>query len=256
MRKIICIANQKGGVGKTTTAVNLSASLAAAERRTLLIDCDSQGNATSGVGIDSSTVREKNLYSGLVREVPFEEIVRKTDIATLDIIPSNQDLIGVEIEFVALRDREKRLRNFIKTIDTPYEVIIIDCPPSLGFLTVNSLVASDALIIPLQCEFFALEGLGQLLNNVKLIQARLNPSLTVAGILLTMFDQRNRLSHQVADEARKFFGDTVFKTVIPRNVRLSESPSHGLPIILYDINSRGSVSYMELAREIMANGRI
>lgn len=256
MRKVICIANQKGGVGKTTTAVNLSASLAAAERKTLLIDCDAQGNATSGVGIDSSTIREKNLYSGLVRGVPFQEIVRTTDIATLDIIPSNRDLIGVEIEFVALKDREKRLRNFIKTIDTPYEFIIIDCPPSLGFLTVNSLVASDALIIPLQCEFFALEGLGQLMSNVKLIQARLNPSLTVAGILLTMFDQRNRLSHQVADEARKFFGDTVLKTVIPRNVRLSESPSHGLPIILYDINSRGAVSYMELAREIMTNGRL
>ncbi len=256
MRKVICIANQKGGVGKTTTAVNLSASLAAAERKTLLIDCDAQGNATSGVGIDSSTIREKNLYSGLVGGVPFQDIVRTTDIATLDIIPSNRDLIGVEIEFVALQDREKRLRNFIKTIDTPYEFIIIDCPPSLGFLTVNSLVASDALIIPLQCEFFALEGLGQLLSNVKLIQARLNPSLTVAGILLTMFDQRNRLSHQVADEARKFFGDTVLKTVIPRNVRLSESPSHGLPIILYDINSRGAVSYMELAREIMTNGRL
>ena len=256
MRKVICIANQKGGVGKTTTAVNLSASLAAAERKTLLIDCDAQGNATSGVGIDSSTIREKNLYSGLVGGAPFQEIVRTTDIATLDIIPSNRDLIGVEIEFVALKDREKRLRNFIKTIDVPYEFIIIDCPPSLGFLTVNSLVASDALIIPLQCEFFALEGLGQLMSNVKLIQARLNPSLTVAGILLTMFDQRNRLSHQVADEARKFFGDTVLKTVIPRNVRLSESPSHGLPIILYDINSRGAVSYMELAREIMTNGRL
>ncbi len=256
MRKIICIANQKGGVGKTTTAINLSASLAAAERKTLLIDCDSQGNATIGVGIDPSTIHEKNLYYGLVQNVPFQEIVCKTDITTLDIIPSNQDLIGVEIEFVSLKDREKRLRNFLKKIDTPYEFIIIDCPPSLGFLTVNALVASDSLIIPLQCEFFALEGLGQLLNSLKLVQARLNPSLSLAGILLTMFDQRNRLSHQVADEARKFFGSTVFKTVIPRNVRLSESPSHGLPIILYDIQSRGAVSYMALAREIMANGRV
>ncbi len=256
MRKIICIANQKGGVGKTTTAINLSASLAAAEKRTLLIDCDSQGNATSGVGIDPSTIREKNLYYGLTQDAPFQEIVCKTDIATLDIIPSNQDLIGVEIEFVSLKDREKRLRNFLKKIDTPYEFIIIDCPPSLGFLTVNSLVAADSVIIPLQCEFFALEGLGQLLNSVKLVQARLNPSLSLAGILLTMFDQRNRLSHQVADEARKFFGSNVFKTVIPRNVRLSESPSHGLPIILYDIQSRGAVSYMELAREILANGRV
>jgi len=256
MRKIICIANQKGGVGKTTTAINLSASLAAAERRTLLIDCDAQGNATSGVGIDPAMVQEKNLYYGLIQDAPFQEIVCKTDIPTLDIVPSNRDLIGVEIEFVSLSDREKRLRNFLKKIDTPYEFIIIDCPPSLGFLTVNSLVASDSLIIPLQCEFFALEGLGQLLNSVKLVQARLNPSLSLAGILLTMFDQRNRLSHQVADEARKFFGANVFRTVIPRNVRLSESPSHGLPILLYDIKSRGAVSYMELAREIMANGRV
>jgi len=256
MREIICIANQKGGVGKTTTAINLSASLAAAEKRTLLIDCDSQGNATSGVGIDPATIHEKNLYYGLIQDAPFQDIVCKTDIATLDIIPSNQELIGVEIEFVSLKDREKRLRNFLKKIDTPYEFIIIDCPPSLGFLTVNSLVAADSLIIPLQCEFFALEGLGHLLNSVKLVQARLNPSLSLAGILLTMFDQRNRLSHQVADEARKFFGSNVFKTVIPRNIRLSESPSHGLPIILYDIQSRGAVSYMELAREIMANGRV
>lgn len=256
MRKIICIANQKGGVGKTTTAINLSASLAAAERRTLLIDCDAQGNATSGVGIDPAMAHEKNLYYGLTQDALFQEIVCKTDIPTLDIVPSNRDLIGVEIEFVSLHDREKRLRNFLKTIDTPYEFIIIDCPPSLGFLTVNSLVASDSIIIPLQCEFFALEGLGQLLNSVKLVQARLNPSLSLAGILLTMFDQRNRLSHQVADEARKFFGSNVFRTVIPRNVRLSESPSHGLPILLYDIKSRGAVSYMELAREIMANGRV
>jgi len=256
MRKIICIANQKGGVGKTTTAINLSASLAAAERKTLLIDCDAQGNATSGMGIDPSTIQEKNLYYGLVHDVPFQELICQTSIATLDVIPSNRDLIGVEIEFVSLEDREKRLRKFLKKIDSPYEFIIIDCPPSLGFLTVNSLVASDSIIIPLQCEFFALEGLGQLLHSVKLVQARLNPSLSLAGILLTMFDQRNRLSHQVADEARKYFGASVFKTVIPRNVRLSESPSHGLPIILYDIKSRGAVSYMELAREILANGRM
>jgi len=256
MRKVICIANQKGGVGKTTTAINLSASLAAAERNTLLIDCDPQGNATIGVGIDPATITDKNLYCALIQGSPFEEIVCKTQIPTLDIIPSTRDLVGVEIEFVSLENREKRLRNFLKKIDSLYEFIIIDCPPSLGFLTVNALVASDSLIIPLQCEYFALEGLSHLLNSVKLVQARLNPSLSLTGILLTMFDQRNRLSHQVADEARRFFGANVFKTVIPRNVRLSESPSHGLPIILYDINSRGAVSYMELAREIMANGRI
>jgi len=256
MRKVICIANQKGGVGKTTTAINLSASLAVAERKTLLIDCDPQGNATSGVGIDPATINGKNLYYALVRDASFEEIVLKTNVPTLDIIPSNRDLIGAEVELVSLSNREKKLRNFLKKIDTSYEFIIIDCPPSLGFLTVNALVASDSLVIPLQCEYFALEGLGHLLKNVKLIQARLNPSLSLAGILLTMFDKRNRLSHQVADEARDFFGANVFKTIIPRNVRLSESPSHGLPIILYDIKSRGAVSYMALAKEIMANGRI
>ncbi|HPQ43610.1 MAG TPA: AAA family ATPase [Syntrophales bacterium] len=256
MRKVICIANQKGGVGKTTTAINLSASLAAAEKKTLLIDCDPQGNATSGIGIDPSTIDKNNLYYALVQDAPFEEVMFKTPIATLDIIPSNRDLIGVEVEFVSLNSREKQLKNFLKKIDTSYEFIIIDCPPSLGFLTINALVASDLLIIPLQCEYFALEGLGHLLSNVKLVQARLNPSLSLAGILLTMFDKRNRLSHQVADEARDFFGSNVFKTIIPRNVRLSESPSHGLPIILYDIKSSGAVAYMSLAREIMTNGRI
>lgn len=256
MRKFICIANQKGGVGKTTTAINLSASLATAEKKTLLIDCDPQGNATNGVGIDKSEVMENNLYHALIDKVSIEETISHTDIKTLDIIPSNQNLIGVEVEFVSLEDREKRLKKILKNIDTSYEYIIIDCPPSLGFLTVNSLVASDYLIIPLQCEYFALEGLGQLLNTVKLIQARLNPTLTLAGILLTMFDTRNRLSHRVAEEVNKYFGSKVFKTIIPRNVRLSESPSHGLPIILYDINSRGAISYMELAREILENGRL
>ena len=256
MRKIICIANQKGGVGKTTTAINLAASLAVAEKKTLLVDSDPQGNATSGVGINPDKLYEKNLYYAMVRDASFEEVVFNTQIPNLDIIPSNRDLIGVEVEFVSLSDREKKLRNFLKTIDTSYEFIIVDCPPSLGFLTVNALVASDLLIIPLQCEYFALEGVGNLLNNVKLVQTRLNPSLSLAGILLTMFDQRNRLSHQVADEARAFFGSNVFKTIIPRNVRLSECPSHGLPIILYDIKSSGAISYMALAREIMDNGRI
>jgi chromosome partitioning protein len=256
LRKFICIANQKGGVGKTTTAINLSASLAAAEKRTLLIDCDPQGNATSGVGIDKEAVKEKNLYHALIDKVPIEETIFSTDIPTLDVIPSTQNLIGVEVEFVSLQERETRLKKILKNIDSSYEYIIIDCPPSLGFLTVNSLVASDHLIIPLQCEYFALEGLGQLLNTMKLVQARLNPTLTLAGILLTMFDTRNRLSHRVEEEVNKYFGSRVFKTIIPRNVRLSESPSHGLPIILYDINSRGALSYMKLAREILENGRI
>jgi chromosome partitioning protein len=256
MRKIICIANQKGGVGKTTTAINLAASLAAAEKRTLLIDSDPQGNASSGVGIDRATAREKNLYHALIGEVPLDDIIVGTPIPTLDIVPSNQDLIGVEIEFISLQDREKRLRNILRDVDRPYDYMIIDCPPSLGLLTINSLVAADDVIIPLQCEYFAMEGLGHLLNTIRLIKARLNPALSMAGILLTMFDTRNRLSHLVADDVRKHFGEKVFKTIIHRNVRLSESPSHGLPIMLYDIKSRGALSYLELAKEILSNGSV
>jgi chromosome partitioning protein len=254
--KSICIANQKGGVGKTTTAINLAACLAVAEKRTLLIDCDPQGNATNGVGIDKSKVSADNLYRVLTGEVPAANAVRNTEIPTLDIIPSHQDLIGVEVEFIALEDRERKLKDLLKAIDTTYDFIIIDCPPSLGFLTVNSLVASDYLLIPLQCEYFALEGLSQLLNTVKLVQVRLNPALTLAGILLTMFDTRNRLSHRVAEEVKKYFGARVFNTIIPRNVRLSESPSHGLPVVLYDIGSKGAVAYMDLAKEILTNGRL
>jgi len=254
MPKIICIANQKGGVGKTTTAINLAASLAAAEKKTLLVDCDPQGNASSGVGVERSAVREKNLYHVLIGEVPLSDIILSTPIATLDVAPSNQDLIGVEIEFVSLPDREKRLKNALRDVDSPYDYMIIDCPPSLGLLTVNSLVAADDVIVPLQCEYFAMEGLGHLLNTIRLIKARLNPALSLSGILLTMFDTRNRLSHLVADDVRKHFGDKVFRTIIHRNVRLSESPSHGLPIMLYDIKSRGALSYLELAKEILSNG--
>jgi chromosome partitioning protein len=256
MRKIICIANQKGGVGKTTTAINLSASLAAAERKTLLVDCDSQGNATSGMGIDRDAISKQNLYHALIGSVPLKDVIVGSQLPHLDIAPANQDLIGIEVEFVHLAEREKKLRSLFHQLDTAYDFIIIDCPPSLGFLTVNALVASDFLIIPLQCEYFAMEGLGYLLNTVRLIKARLNPALTLGGILLTMFDSRNLLSHRVSEDVRGHFGKSVFKTVIPRNVRLSESPSHGLPIILYDIKSRGAISYMELAREILANGRI
>lgn len=256
MREIICIANQKGGVGKTTTAINLSASLAAAEKKTLLIDCDPQGNSSNGIGIDRALIENKNLYHALINKIPIKEVIVNTQISTLDIIPSNENLIGVEIEFVSLRDREKRLRDMLMNLNTSHEFIIIDCPPSLGFLTLNSLVASDSLIIPLQCEYFAMEGLGQLLKTVRLVKARLNPSLSLCGILLTMFDTRNRLSHRVAEDVRNHFGKKVFKTIIPRNVRLSESPSHGLPIILYDIKSSGAISYMKLAKEILSNGRI
>jgi chromosome partitioning protein len=251
MNKIICIANQKGGVGKTTTAINLASSLAAAEKQTLLIDGDSQGNATSGMGMTSNG---NNLYHALIGQAQMNEVILATAIPHLDIITSNQDLIGVEVEFIHIEEREKRLRNLLKSLDKCYDFIIIDCPPSLGFMTVNALVAADFLIVPLQCEYFAMEGLGYLLNTVRLVKAKLNPDLALGGILLTMFDPRNLLSHRVTEDVKKHFGEKVFKTIIPRNVRLSESPSHGLPIILYDIKSRGAVAYMELAQEIIEGG--
>jgi len=256
MRKIICMANQKGGVGKTTTAINLAASLGAAEKRTLLIDADPQGNATSGMGIDGAAIRDRNLYHCLIDKVPLREVIIGTQIPLLDLVPATQDLVGVEVEFIPLADREKRLRNLLRNLEMPYEYVIIDCPPSLGFLTVNALVASDYLIVPMQCEYFAMEGLGHLLNTMGLIKARWNPTLALGGILLTMHDSRNLLSRRVSEDVRENFGDRVFQTIIPRNVRLSESPSHGLPIILYDIKSRGAIAYMELAQEIIGSGRI
>jgi len=243
-------------VGKTTTAINLAASLATAEKKTLLIDCDSQGNATSGLGIDHESIKEKNFYHALIGRLPLQEVIIPTVVSHLDIVPCNRDLIGIEVEFVEVVDREKKLRLLLQGLDVGYDYVIIDCPPSLGFLTVNALVAADYLIVPLQCEYFAMEGLGHLLNTIRLIKAKLNPSLTLAGILLTMYDTRNLLSRRVGEDVRKYFGDQVFSTVIPRNVRLSESPSHGLPIILYDIKSRGAVSYMELAQELLCNGRL
>jgi chromosome partitioning protein len=254
MNNIICIANQKGGVGKTTTAINLSASLAAAEKKTLLIDGDSQGNTTSGMGTDRSLLQTANLYQAMIGNVPLEKVILSTVIPHLDIIPSDQDLIGLEIEFINIEEREMRLRRLLKSLDSHYDFIVIDCPPSLGIMTVNALVASDYLLVPLQCEYFAMEGLGYLLNTVKLVKTRLNPHLSLGGILLTMFDSRNLLAHRVSEDVRKHFGDKVFKTIIPRNVRLSESPSHGLPIILYDIKSRGAMAYMELAQEIIQGG--
>lgn len=255
MRKIIAIANQKGGVGKTTTAISLAAALAASEKKTLLVDADPQGNATSGVGVNKNDIKNENLYHALIGGTDPRKVITATAVPMLDIMPSNQDLIGVEVEFVTLKNREHKLKNLLRDIDSPYDYIIIDCPPSLGFLTVNSLVASDSLIIPLQCEYFALEGLGQLLNTVKLVQLRLNPSLTLSGILLTMFDVRNGISHRVAEEVRKYFGSNVFSTIIPRNVRLSECPSHGMPITLYDSTSRGARSYVQFAEELLADGR-
>jgi chromosome partitioning protein len=256
MRKIISVANQKGGVGKTTTAINLSASLAVAEKRTLLIDADSQGNASSGLGVDHAAIQDNNLYRCMIDNYPLKEAVLKTQIPHLDIVPANQDLVGIELEFVSFEDREKRLRNLLRAMEDDYDYVIIDCPPSLGFLTVNALVASDCLLVPLQCEYFAMEGLGHLLKTMELIKKRLNPTLYLGGILLTMYDSRNLLSRRVSEDVRGHFGQLVFRTFIPRNVRLSESPSHGLPIILYDIKSRGAISYMELADEIINNGRM
>lgn len=255
MPKIFCIANQKGGVGKTTTAINLAASLATAEKTTLLLDCDAQGNATSGMGIAARDVSGRNIYHALVGMTSLQEIIVKTAIPRLDLAPADRDLVGIEIEFVSLADREKKLRRLVRGLDGVYDYVIIDCPPSLGFLTLNALVAADFVIIPLQCEYFAMEGLGHLLNTLNIIRARLNPPLALGGILLTMFDTRNLLCHRVSEDVRRHFGEKVFTTVIPRNVRLSESPSHGLPIILYDIRSRGAVSYMDLAKEILNDGR-
>ena len=247
---VISIANQKGGVGKTTTAVNLSASIAVSERKTLVIDMDSQCNTSSGYGISHSNTGS-NIYHVLIGEKSIQEVVRPTAIPYLDIIPSHPDLIGAEIELLDTPDREFALKRAVEQLGDTYQYIFIDCPPSLGLLTINSLAASDQVIIPLQCEYFALEGLAMLLRTISIIQKKLNPGLEVLGILLTMFDRRNNLSFRVWEEVTKCFNDTVFQTVIPRNVKLSESPSHGKPALLYDISSRGAESYLRLASEIL-----
>lgn len=253
MGRVICIANQKGGVGKTTTAVNLSACIAAAEKRTLLVDIDPQANSTSGIGFDKDQLRE-NIYHILVRGYGIEGIIKQTQIPYLDLAGSNADLIGAEVELINELAREKKLDTVLQEVKAAYEYIFIDCPPSLGLLTINSLTAADSVIIPLQCEYYALEGLSQLLKTIRLIKRYLNPELEIEGILLTMFDVRNNLSHQVVEEVQSHFRDKVFKTIIPRNVKLSEAPSHGKPILLYDINSKGAESYLNLAREILTNG--
>jgi len=250
MAKIICIANQKGGVGKTTTAVNLGASLAVAERRTLLVDMDPQGNAGSGVGIERETLRE-SIYHALIGDAEPSTLVRKTELSHLDILPATDDLAGAELELVSLPERERRLARTLASLAAAYQYILIDCPPSLGLLTLNAMVAAESVLIPLQCEFYAMEGLSKILKTIRLVKKGLNPSLEVEGILLTMFDGRNNLSRQVSEEIRNHFGETAFRTVIPRNVRLSEAPSHGKPIVLYDITSRGAAGYLELAREIL-----
>jgi chromosome partitioning protein len=250
MGRIIAIANQKGGVGKTTTAINLAASLAALEKKVLIVDADPQSNATSGIGIDTRQIR-CTIYDCLIDGKEPSDALLRCEVENLSIIPSNIDLVGAEIEMLDRHEREKILKEVLKKIEADYDYLLIDCSPSLGLLTVNALTASHSVIIPVQCEYFALEGLGKLLNTIKIIQNNLNPELEIEGFLLTMYDARLRLSNQVADEVNKHFQQMVFKTIIQRNVKLSEAPSFGQPAILYDADSRGTVNYLNLAKELI-----
>ncbi|MES2386936.1 MAG: AAA family ATPase [Bacteroidota bacterium] len=250
MGKIIAIANQKGGVGKTTTAINLAASLAALEYKTLLVDADPQANSTSGLGLDPKKLKT-SIYECMVDGLDPNDLVVETDIAFLDLLPSHIDLVGAEVEMINMQNREERMKQALADISQKYDFILIDCSPSLGLITVNALTAADSLIIPVQCEYFALEGLGKLLNTIKIIQTRLNKTLQVEGILLTMYDARLRLSNQVVEEVRLYFKNMVFNTLIPRNIKLSESPGYGLPAIAHDAESKGAISYLNLAREVL-----
>lgn len=254
MGKVIAVANQKGGVGKTTTSINLASSFAATEHPTLLLDIDPQANGSSGIGVDSRTVTS-SIYEVLIGDIPFEDAVRQTDMPFLDIVPSHINLVGAEIEMIDVLERERILKNALVRARRKYDFIVIDCPPSLGLLTLNSLTAADSVLIPVQAEYFALEGLGQLLNTIKIVRQHLNPDLEIEGVLLTMFDTRLRLSNQVAAEVRRYFGDKVFQTIVQRNVRLSEAPSFGRPVLLYDATSVGARNYISLAREILKNNQ-
>ncbi|MFH0800625.1 MAG: AAA family ATPase [Pseudomonadota bacterium] len=250
MAEVIAICNQKGGVGKTTTAINLSAALAAAEKRTLLIDLDAQGNATTGMGLDKHHISQ-SIYNVLVDGVDIASIVQPTDLTHLKMVPSNPSLVGAEIELVGVVSRETRLRFHIDAIRDDYDFVIMDCPPSLGLVTLNALAAAESVLIPVQCEYYAMEGIADLQRTISLVKGRINPKLRIRGIVLTMFDARNNLSHQVQQEIRGHFKESVFHVVIPRNVRLSEAPSHGKPILLYDVSSKGATSYFDLAREVL-----
>ncbi len=255
MTRIIAIANQKGGVGKTTTAINLAASLAILEHKTLLIDADPQANATSGIGFDPRNIKT-SIYECIINEIEPKDIILNTSTPHLDLIPAHIDLVGAEIEMINLPNREHMMRAAINKIKDQYEFIIIDCSPSLGLITVNSLTAADSVIIPVQCEYFALEGLGKLLNTIKIVQTRLNPELEIEGILLTMYDSRLRLSNQVVEEVKTHFQQMVFDTIIQRNTRLGEAPSFGLSVIMHDASSSGAVNYLNLAREILQKNEL
>ena len=252
MARVIAVANQKGGVGKTTTSVNLSACLAAAGKSVLLLDIDPQGNATSGIGLEKKNIK-MCIYDVLINDIPLKKVVQKPPLDRVEVVPATIQLAGAEIELVPTLSREVRLRRVLEEIRGNYDYVIIDCPPSLGLLTINALTASDSVLVPIQCEYYALEGLSQLTNTVKLVQKHLNSKLDYEGVLLTMYDARTNLAAQVAEEVHKYFGSKVFKAVIPRNVRLSEAPSHGQPIITYDERSKGAEMYIQLAKEVIAN---